>query len=113
VWPKGLRIQHRNGSVIWHGLRPHNPAVPNGQLLSTPLPLIQNVQVAIGGQPAPVTFAGLVAPGLYQVNVVIPTVGAQYNFFPLPVSPVPVSMSISGAPTQASGNLGFDWAVIQ
>jgi uncharacterized protein (TIGR03437 family) len=90
------------------------PAAPNGQLLSAPLPLIQNVQVIIGGQSAPVTFAGLVAPGLYQVNVVVPAVGAQYDFFPPAlISRVPLTMSISGASTQASGYLGFDWAALQ
>jgi uncharacterized protein (TIGR03437 family) len=32
--------------------------------------------VTIGGQNAQVTFAGLVSPGLYQLNVVVPTVAA-------------------------------------
>jgi uncharacterized protein (TIGR03437 family) len=32
--------------------------------------------VTIGGQPAQVTFAGLVGPGLYQLNVVVPQVAA-------------------------------------
>jgi uncharacterized protein (TIGR03437 family) len=38
------------------------PAVPNGQLLSSPLPFVQPVQVTIGGQSAELTFSGLVAP---------------------------------------------------
>jgi uncharacterized protein (TIGR03437 family) len=48
----------------------------------TPPPVIR-----IGGQPAPVTFAGLVADGMYQINVTAPagtasgdqTISASYN----------------------------------
>ena len=82
-------------------------AAPNGQLLSSPLPLLQLVQVTIGEQPALVTFAGLVGPGLYQVNVVVPTVDPKYRFFG-----VPVVMSVSGAETQASGFIMYDWFAI-
>ena len=50
-----------------------NPAAPNGRLLTTPLPLSLAPTVTIGGLPSQVAFAGLVGPGLYQINVVIPT----------------------------------------
>jgi uncharacterized protein (TIGR03118 family) len=50
-----------------------NPAAPNGRLLTTPLPLSLPPTVTIGGLPSQVAFAGLVGPGLYQINVVIPT----------------------------------------
>jgi uncharacterized protein (TIGR03437 family) len=33
------------------------------------------VQVSIGGRQAAVSFAGLVSPGLYQVNVMVPDSG--------------------------------------
>jgi uncharacterized protein (TIGR03437 family) len=83
------------------------PEASDGQLLAGSLPLIQPVQVSIGEQPAQVTFVGLVGPGLYQVNVVVPTVDPKYRNFG-----VPVIMSISGATTQASGYLLYDWPAI-
>jgi uncharacterized protein (TIGR03118 family) len=110
---------HGNGSVatsvlpgdtialFGNGFGPTMPAAPNGQLLSSPLPLIQPLQVRIGEQPAPVTFAGLVGPGLYQVNVVVPTVDPKYRYFG-----VPLVMSVSGATTQASGFIVYDWFAI-
>ena len=89
------------------GLGATFPASPNGQLLTSPLPLIQPLQLTIGGQPAAATFAGLVGPGLYQVNVVVPPVEAKYRFFP-----VPVTMSVSGVTAQAAGFLAYDWEAI-
>jgi uncharacterized protein (TIGR03437 family) len=71
------------------------------------LPLIEPVQVTIGEQPAQVTFVGQVGPGRYQVNVVVPTVDPKYRYFG-----VPVIMSISGAATQASGYIAYDWSAI-
>jgi len=55
------------------GLGQTSPGAPNGQLLSSPLPLPVMPTVMIGGANAQVTFAGLVSPGLYQVNVVVPS----------------------------------------
>ena len=94
-------------ALFGNGFGPTMPAAPNGQLLSSPFPLIQPVQVTIGEQPAPVTFAGLVGPGLYQVNVVVPTVDPKYRFFV-----VPLVMSVSGAATPASGFIIYDWPAI-
>jgi uncharacterized protein (TIGR03118 family) len=84
------------------GFGPTTPTPPNGELINSPLPLTQLPQVTIGTLSAEVTFAGLVGPGLYQVNVVIPNIDPKYRFFG-----VPVTMSIAGAATQASGYLGF------
>jgi uncharacterized protein (TIGR03118 family) len=47
-------------------------AIPNGQLITTPLPLAVKPTVTIGGASAEVVFAGLSAAGLYQLNVVVP-----------------------------------------
>ena len=47
-------------------------AIPNGQLITTALPLAVNPSVTIGGAAAEVAFAGLTAAGLYQINVVVP-----------------------------------------
>jgi uncharacterized protein (TIGR03437 family) len=56
------------------GFGPTTPAVPSGQMVATAAPLANNVQVTIGGMTAPVSFAGLVQPGLYQFNVTVPAV---------------------------------------
>jgi uncharacterized protein (TIGR03437 family) len=57
------------------GFGPTNPAAPAGQLVSGAPPLADPALLAItiGGQPATVLYAGLVAAGEYQFNVVVPT----------------------------------------
>ena len=47
---------------------PHQPA---GQLVNVS-PLANTVTATICGQPANVLYAGLVEPGLNQINVVVP-----------------------------------------
>jgi uncharacterized protein (TIGR03437 family) len=54
------------------GFGPTNPPTPTGQLVSKPEPTANPVTVSIGGVNAIVTFAGLIAPGLYQVNATVP-----------------------------------------
>jgi uncharacterized protein (TIGR03437 family) len=54
------------------GLGPTNPAVPAGVAFSGAARTIDPVSVVIGGLKATVAFSGLVSPGLYQVNVVVP-----------------------------------------
>jgi uncharacterized protein (TIGR03118 family) len=90
------------------------PAIPNGQLINTPLPLHQPAQISFNkcgpllpftprcSTVAPVTFAGLVAPGLYQINVTIPS---DLNPAPPSENAFPVAAYISGVPTQAYGYL--------
>jgi uncharacterized protein (TIGR03437 family) len=81
------------------GLGVTNPAAPNGQLLSTALPLAATPTVTIGTQTAQVTFAGLIGPGLYQLNVVLPSgtsAGATGA-----VAEVPVVVQVSGGQSQA------------
>ncbi len=79
-------------SLYGNGFGPTNTPVVSGSTTQSgtlsPLPL-----VTVGGQPAPVQFAGLISPGLYQLNVVIPpslTAGEQS-----------VTASVNGAATQA------------
>ena len=47
---------------------------PEGLLFTRDYPLhdLQSVQVTIGGQSAQVLYAGLVSPGLFQINVRVP-----------------------------------------
>ena len=90
------------------------PATPNGQLITTPLPLRQPAQITFNkcgplvpftpqcSTVAQVTFAGLVAPGLYQFNVTVPK---DLNPAPLGENAFPVAAYIFGVPTQASGYL--------
>jgi uncharacterized protein (TIGR03437 family) len=54
------------------GLGATNPSTPNGQTLSAPAPLATLPNVLIDGAPASVAYSGLIAPGLYQLNVVVP-----------------------------------------
>lgn len=69
-----------------------NPPLPTGQLVTTPSPLAGDAQVTIGGVSAAVQFAGLVGPGLYQLNVVVPQLAG---------GDAPVVATVGGAQTQA------------
>jgi uncharacterized protein (TIGR03118 family) len=55
------------------GLGATNPAVVNGQIVSSPAPLAAPAIVYIDGTPVAPAFAGLTTTGLYQVNIVVPT----------------------------------------
>jgi uncharacterized protein (TIGR03437 family) len=55
------------------GLGPTDPPAPAGMAVRHPLPLASVPEVRIGGQPADVEYAGLVSPGVYQLNVRIPS----------------------------------------
>lgn len=60
--------------TLWGtGFGPANPAVPAGQVFSGANPLANAVTVTIGGQPSAVDFAGVVAAGLVQINVHVPS----------------------------------------
>lgn len=78
-----------------------SPSPPNGFLMSAPLALMAMPVVTVGGVQAQVDFAGLVAPGLYQLNVVIPA------GIPLTdsgaFSEVPVVAVVAGTTIQANG----------
>jgi uncharacterized protein (TIGR03437 family) len=45
---------------------------PGGTLIGAPVPYTDPVAVTLGGKNGSVSFAGLVAPGLFQVNVQVP-----------------------------------------
>ncbi|MEP7353551.1 MAG: RHS repeat-associated core domain-containing protein [Acidobacteriota bacterium] len=76
------------------GLGPTNPAYPGGQIIQTAAPTANTVQVSIGNLPASVQFAGIIAPGLYQLNVVVPV---------LQTGDASIVVSVSGV--QSSSNV--------
>lgn len=75
--------------IYMTGLGPTDPLIPAGKLFTSPAPIINPIRVTVGGQPAAVSFAGLVAPGLYQVNVVVPDVPDGDNQITLQIGTVP------------------------
>jgi uncharacterized protein (TIGR03437 family) len=78
------------------GFGPTDPPLPTGQLVAAPAPLALPVQLTIGGVTAPVAFAGLVSPGLYQLNVAVPN---------LPSGDAAVLATINGAATPTAVSL--------
>ncbi len=74
------------------GFGPAIPAQAAGQVVGTAAPLANNVQVTMGGVVAVVNFAGLVQSGLYQFNVVVPS---------LPNGDAAVVATVGGVTTQA------------
>jgi uncharacterized protein (TIGR03437 family) len=82
-----LASQYEN-VILWAtGLGPTNPAQPTGQLVQTPVPIVNPIQVTIGGQAVTPQFAGLVGSGLYQINVAIPAI---------PNGTVPIVVTVNG-----------------
>jgi uncharacterized protein (TIGR03118 family) len=64
--------------VLWgNGFGPTNPAVVNGQVLAGAAPLAQQPTIQFNGLYGDVQFAGLTATGLYQINVKVPSSGAD------------------------------------
>ena len=56
------------------GFGPTDPPVAAGKAVTAPAKTINPVSVSIGGVQASVPFAGIVAAGQYQINVVVPNV---------------------------------------
>jgi uncharacterized protein (TIGR03437 family) len=62
--------------VLWgSGLGPTLPPVASGQTLPAPAPLADfgGFTISIGGQSAPVSYAGMTVAGAYQINVAVPS----------------------------------------
>ena len=75
------------------GLGATNPAVPAGQIFSAAAPLANAASVSVGGINAIVSFAGMVSPGLYQINIQVPAVADGDQ---------PISIRILGAASQGN-----------
>lgn len=64
---------------------------PAGVVISAPQP-VRGLEVTLGGQPAAVSFAGIVSPGLFQINAIVPD---------LPDGDQPLLLKINGAQSPA------------
>ena len=58
------------------GFGPTNPEIEPGVVFAGDYPLANDVTLTIGGMPVSVQYAGLVATGLYQLNVTVPQLAA-------------------------------------
>ncbi|MGD0871537.1 MAG: SBBP repeat-containing protein [Bryobacteraceae bacterium] len=95
----GLTVPAHAGDVILlygTGFGPTNPATNFSQTFSGAPPTVNTVTATIGGVPATVQFAGLVAPGEYQFNILVPSVPTGDNL---------VVLKVSGASTQPNAYL--------
>ncbi len=71
--PTSQVLPGENIVLYGNGFGVTSPAAPNNATLTTPLALAALPTITIGGVPATVTYAGLVEPGVYQINVIVPT----------------------------------------
>jgi len=76
------------------GFGPTSPELMDGASIQAPLPLVNPVTVRMGGLDAEVLFAGVVSPGLVQLNVIVPE--------GVPGGDVEVEVSVAGF-SSASG----------
>jgi uncharacterized protein (TIGR03437 family) len=87
-------VPGENVELFATGLGPTTPAVTPGQTVPAPEPVsnLTLLSVTIGGVAAKVSYAGIVAPGEYQMNVVVPALqdGDQ-----------PITVSINGVSAQS------------
>jgi uncharacterized protein (TIGR03437 family) len=79
------------------GFGPTSPAVASGAVFSGAYQAANPVTVTIGGIAAPVSWAGLIGAGLYQINVTVPSglAGGDY----------PIIATVSGVSSQSSALL--------
>ena len=63
-------------SLYGTGFGPTSSSVATGVVFTGAYETTSPVTVTIGGLPANVLWAGLVGPGLYQVNVTVPATGS-------------------------------------
>jgi len=96
----GLTVPAQANNIILlygTGFGPTSPTTSFGETFSGAPPTTNPVTCTIGGSPASVLFAGLVAPGEYQLNIVVPS--------GLPSGDNLVVLKVGGVPTQANAYL--------
>jgi uncharacterized protein (TIGR03437 family) len=79
------------------GFGPTNPATDFAQTFSGAPPTVNTVTATIGGVTANVLFAGLVVPGEYQFNLVVPSVPTSGDNL--------VTLTVNGFSTQTGAYL--------
>lgn len=63
------------------GFEPTTPDTPAGQTLSTDAPLANTARLWVDTTEVTLAFAGLVSPGLYRFNFVVPNLpDGDYSF---------------------------------
>jgi uncharacterized protein (TIGR03437 family) len=72
-------------SILCAGLGNVNPPVPEGVGADADAPAVNPVQVFIGGQPAPISYAGLSlgTPGVYRIDVQVPDAAGTGDQIPV------------------------------
>ena len=96
----GLTVPAKAGNIILlygTGFGPTDPTTSFGETFSGAPPTANTVTCTIGGAPATVQFAGLVAPGEYQLNILVPS--------GLPSGDNLVVLKVGGVTTQANAYL--------
>jgi uncharacterized protein (TIGR03437 family) len=96
----GYTVPAQAGNIIelyGTGFGPTNPPTNFGQTFSGAPPTANTVTCTIGGVNTPVQFAGLVAPGEYQINIQVPS--------GLPSGDNLVVLKVGGVTTQANAYL--------
>lgn len=89
----------RSDFAICDGFGSDLAAYPDGQLLTRSYPLASNATMRVGGQVDAILYAGLVGPGLYQLNVTVPDVADGYALLTLELA--------GGAPTTGESFLAI------
>jgi uncharacterized protein (TIGR03437 family) len=95
-FPYNTRLVRKGETLILYGVGfgPTDPAVPAGQPPDGAANCLSNPSVTIGGVDAKVAFCGIVAAGLYQINLVVPdNVGSGDQ---------PIAVSAYGLQTQTN-----------
>jgi uncharacterized protein (TIGR03437 family) len=83
-------------SVILYGtgFGPTNPPFTTGVVISVSAALTNAVTATVGNIPAQVDFAGIIAAGLYQINIRVPASAGAGN--------LPLVLSVNGLQTQGN-----------
>jgi uncharacterized protein (TIGR03437 family) len=83
------------------GLGQTNPPYPVGQVLTAayPVPDLSQISVLVGGKPASVGFAGMTYPGLFQINIQVPS--------GIPTGDQPIVLGVAGQASLPAVYLSF------